>query len=51
MLNTPLGTIEIKIDGKAADYDYIEIPKDKTCLELDGRYAIIISFPTAKPIK
>ncbi len=44
MLNTPLGTIEIKIDGKEANYDYMEIPKDKNCLELDGRYAIIISY-------
>ncbi len=44
MLETPFGIIEIKIDGISIDYDYRKIPKDKTCEELDGRYAVKISY-------
>ncbi len=42
MLETPLGKIEVKLDGEPINYKIITIPTDKTCNELDGRFSIEI---------
>ncbi len=44
MLQTPLGRLEIAIDNVSIPYRYFPIPVDKTCPDLDGRYAIVIPF-------
>lgn len=44
MLKTPLGEIEIKIDGNAIPYDFQKKETDKTCPDLDGRFLIKIPF-------
>lgn len=43
-LATPFGEIEIFIDNKEVEYDYIKIENDKTCENLNGRYLITIFF-------
>ena len=48
-LNTPLGDIFIKINGKEIDYEYKKCANDRTCSNLLGRYLIeIISKPTGE---
>lgn len=44
MLNTPLGEIEISIDGVAVDYKEHVVPLDRTCPDLSGRYSISVDF-------
>jgi hypothetical protein len=43
-LVTPLGEIEIFIDNKKIEYNYIKIKNDITCKDLNGRYLIKIIF-------
>lgn len=48
-LNTPLGDIFIKINGKEIGYEYKKCANDRTCSNLLGRYLIeIISKPTGE---
>lgn len=44
MLETPLGIIEILVDDVPHEYEYISIPLDKTCPDLNARYSISICF-------
>ncbi|MBD5527116.1 MAG: hypothetical protein HDR02_01715 [Lachnospiraceae bacterium] len=44
MLNTPLGEIEIYIDGRAVAYEEYPLSYDETCPDLSGRYRINIDF-------
>lgn len=44
MLHTPLGDIEICIDGVKAAYKEQEIAPDRTCPDLGGRYSITVDF-------
>lgn len=44
MLNTPLGEIEIYIDGIAVAYKEHPLSFDRTCPDLSGRYKIVIDF-------
>lgn len=48
MLRTPLGYLEIKIDDSIIDYEYLVVPIDKTCKELNGRYSITVYFQPDK---
>ena len=42
MLQTPLGALEIKIDNHIIEYEVWEVPLDRTCNDLNGRYAIVV---------
>ncbi len=42
--NTPVGDIEIRIDGKAAEFSGQSIKKEKTCPDVLGRYALTVDF-------
>lgn len=44
MLKTPLGDIELFIDDIPIDYKEKSVPLDKYCINLNGRYAIVINF-------
>ncbi|MDD3403593.1 MAG: hypothetical protein PHQ72_09590 [Hespellia sp.] len=44
MLETPLGNIELLIDGKPVEYNAVPVGLDKLCLNLMGRFRITISF-------
>ena len=44
MLSTPLGDIIILIDNKAISYNAIPVNRDKTCMDIHGRYKIVIDF-------
>lgn len=44
MLNTPMGEIEICIDGIAVAYKEHPLSFDRTCPDLSGRYKIVIDF-------
>lgn len=43
-LTTPLGELFITIDDVLIDYDYRTVEKDSTCQDVDGRFAIIVTF-------
>ncbi len=43
-LLTPIGEINILIDGIKIEYDYKKIDADACCKDINGRYAIIIPF-------
>jgi len=43
-LQTPLGEIEVYIDGNKIEYNYFKIENDNNCLDLSGRYLINICF-------
>ncbi len=44
MLETPFGSVDVKLDGNILDYECHEQPLDSTCREVNGRYAIKVSF-------
>lgn len=44
MFSTPVGDIEVRIDGKAVPFDGRSIKKDGTCAHVDGRYALYVDF-------
>lgn len=44
MLHTPLGDIELRIDGLKAAYKEQAAALDRTCPDLSGRYRIAVDF-------
>lgn len=44
MLHTPLGDIEIYIDGKETAYKEYAVSPDRNCPDLGGRYCIAVDF-------
>ena len=44
MLQTPLGSLEVRIDGEQIEYAHFPVPNEKCCGGLNGRYAIIVSI-------
>lgn len=44
MLNTPIGKIEIYIDGRKIDYTEVILQPDKYCPNVKGRYKIELAF-------
>ena len=44
MFSTPIGDIEIRIDGRLAHFNGRSIKKDGTCEDVSGRYAIYVDF-------
>lgn len=42
MIHTPLGEIEVKVDGEEANCVLRKLSVDEHCPELDGRYAILV---------
>ena len=44
MLMTPLGSIQISIDGEPIEYKERLVSNDRTCPNLNGRYAISVHF-------
>ena len=44
MIQTPLGIIEIKKDGKETDCVIRAVKNDRQCPELDGRFAILVDY-------
>lgn len=43
-LVTPLGEIDILIDGRETEYDFHIVDVDSSCKDVDGRYTIQILF-------
>lgn len=43
-LVTPLGEIDILIDGREIEYDFQTVDVDSSCKDVEGRYAIQVSF-------
>ena len=43
-LVTPLGEIDILIDGREIEYDFQIVDVDSSCKDVEGRYAIQVSF-------
>lgn len=44
LFSTPLGDIEIRIDGRLAHFNGCSIKKDGTCADVAGRYALCVDF-------
>ena len=44
MLEPPLGIVEIKIDNHTVEYECFPVSVDRTCSDLNGRYAIVVYF-------
>ena len=44
MIQTPLGVIEVKQDGKRIDCTIKKIENDNRCPELNGRFAIMVDY-------
>lgn len=44
MLATPIGVIEITIDGEAIPYRPQRVPCDRFCRDLDGRYSVTVKL-------
>lgn len=44
MIQTPLGIVEIKEDGKRIDCTVMKVENDNRCPELNGRFAILVDY-------
>lgn len=42
MLKTPLGVLDVTLDGRAVEYIPIAVPCRRACPDLGGRYAIVV---------
>jgi hypothetical protein len=45
MLKTPIGFIDILINGKSNDYESIELANKEKNFSVDGRYKVIVDIP------
>ncbi len=44
MLETLFGIIECKLDNEPIEYKFVKVSTDRACADLNGRYALFISF-------
>ncbi len=48
MLKTPLGFVDVTVDGRAIDYTPVAVPLGRACPDLGGRYAIVVRCDPAQ---